>query len=221
MKVINVAIDGPAGAGKSTIAKKIAKELNFIYVDTGALYRAIAFFSLKNSANTKIEDEISLLLPKINLEIKFINNEQRVFLNDEDVSDLIRTPEISMSASNVSAHPSVRKFLLDLQKKIASENNIIMDGRDIGTVILRNADLKIFLTADAKERAKRRYDELTAKSMQVDFEIILKEIIERDENDSNRAVAPLKCANDAIKIDSTKMSILEVVDTIKSLILKI
>jgi len=221
MKVINVAIDGPAGAGKSTIAKKIAKELNFIYVDTGALYRAIAFFSLKNSANTKIEDEISLLLPKINLEIKFINNEQRVFLNDEDVSDLIRTPEISMSASNVSAHPSVRKFLLDLQKKIASENNIIMDGRDIGTVILPNADLKIFLTADAKERAKRRYDELTAKSMQVDFEIILKEIIERDENDSNRSVAPLKCANDAIKIDSTKMSILEVVDTIKSLILKI
>ncbi len=221
MKVINVAIDGPAGAGKSTIAKKIAKELNFIYVDTGALYRAIAFFSLKNSANTKIEDEISLLLPKINLEIKFINNEQRVFLNDEDVSDLIRTPEISMSASNVSAHSSVRKFLLDLQKKIASENNIIMDGRDIGTVILPNADLKIFLTADAKERAKRRYDELTAKSMQVDFEIILKEIIERDENDSNRAVAPLKCANDAIKIDSTKMSILEVVDTIKSLILKI
>ncbi len=221
MKVINVAIDGPAGAGKSTIAKKIAKELNFIYVDTGALYRAIAFFSLKNSANTKIEDEISLLLPKINLEIKFINNEQRVFLNDEDVSDLIRTPEISMSASNVSAHPSVRKFLLDLQKKIASENNIIMDGRDIGTVILPNADVKIFLTADAKERAKRRYDELTAKSMQVDFEIILKEIIERDENDSNRAVAPLKCANDAIKIDSTKMSILEVVDTIKSLILKI
>ena len=221
MKVINVAIDGPAGAGKSTIAKKIAKELNFIYVDTGALYRAIAFFSLKNSANTKIEDEISLLLPKINLEIKFINNEQRVFLNDEDVSDLIRTPEISMSASNVSAHPSVRKFLLDLQKKIASENNIIMDGRDIGTVILPNADLKIFLTADAKERAKRRYDELTAKSMQVDYEIILKEIIERDENDSNRAVAPLKCANDAIKIDSTKMSILEVVDTIKSLILKI
>ncbi len=221
MKVINVAIDGPAGAGKSTIAKKIAKELNFIYVDTGALYRAIAFFSLKNKANTKIEDEISVLLPQIVLEIKFINNEQRVFLNEEDVSDLIRTPEISMGASNVSAHPSVRKFLLDLQKKIASENNIIMDGRDIGTVILPTADLKIFLTADAKERAKRRYDELTAKSMQVDFEIILKEIIERDENDSNRAVAPLKCANDAIKIDSTKMSILEVVDTIKSLILKI
>jgi len=134
---------------------------------------------------------------------------------------LIRTPEISMGASNVSAHPSVRKFLLDLQKKIASENNIIMDGRDIGTVILPNADLKIFLTADAKERAKRRYDELTAKSMQVDYEIILKEIIERDENDSNRAVAPLKCADDAVKIDSTKMSILEVVDTIKSLIMKI
>lgn len=221
MKVINVAIDGPAGAGKSTIAKKIAKELNYIYVDTGALYRAIAFFSLKNKANTKMEDEISLLLPKINLEIKFINNEQRVFLNGEDVSDLIRTPEISMGASNVSAHPSVRKFLLDLQKKIASENNIIMDGRDIGTVILPNADLKIFLTADAKERAKRRYDELTAKSMQVDYEIILKEIIERDENDSNRAVAPLKCADDAVKIDSTKMSILEVVDTIKTLIMKI
>jgi len=221
VKVINVAIDGPAGAGKSTIAKKIAKELNYIYVDTGALYRAIAFFSLKNNANTKMEDEISLLLPKINLEIKFINNEQRVFLNGEDVSDLIRTPEISMGASNVSAHPSVRKFLLDLQKKIASENNIIMDGRDIGTVILPNADLKIFLTADAKERAKRRYDELTAKSMQVDYEIILKEIIERDENDSNRAVAPLKCADDAVKIDSTKMSILEVVDTIKSLIMKI
>lgn len=221
MKVINVAIDGPAGAGKSTIAKKIAKELNYIYVDTGALYRAIAFFSLKNNANTKMEDEISLLLPKINLEIKFINNEQRVFLNGEDVSDLIRTPEISMGASNVSAHPSVRKFLLDLQKKIASENNIIMDGRDIGTVILPNADLKIFLTADAKERAKRRYDELTAKSMQVDYEIILKEIIERDENDSNRAVAPLKCADDAVKIDSTKMSILEVVDTIKTLIMKI
>lgn len=199
----NIAIDGPAGAGKSTIAKIVAKEIGFIYVDTGALYRAVGLFVNQNGVNSKDEQNIIPLLEKIKLELKYIDNEQKVVLNDKDVSNEIRTPELSMIASDVSAHKSVRDFLFDLQRDIASKNNIIMDGRDIGTVVLPNAQLKIFLTATPEDRAKRRYEELVEKGLDVKFEDILEDIKLRDHNDSTRKIAPLKQADDAILVDTT------------------
>ena len=211
---LNCALDGPSGAGKSTIAKNLAAKFGFIYVDTGALYRSIGLYAVRQGANTKSADEIIPLLSKINVELKHINGVQRVFLNGEDVSDLIRTPEISMAASDVSAIPAVRDFLLDLQREIADTNDIIMDGRDIGTVILPNAEVKIFMTASAEERARRRYDELTAKGQNVTYEDVLKDINQRDYNDTHRETAPLLKADDAIELDTTSMSIDEVVDKI-------
>ena len=159
---LKCALDGPSGAGKSTIAKKIAQKLGFVYVDTGALYRSIGLYAVRNGAKTDSEEEILPLLKDISVELKYVDDVQRVFLNGEDVSDMIRTPEISMAASNVSAIPAVREFLLGLQRDIAEKNDIIMDGRDIGTVILPNAEVKVFLTATPEERARRRYDELVA-----------------------------------------------------------
>ncbi|MDF2568231.1 MAG: cmk [Oscillospiraceae bacterium] len=199
----NIAIDGPAGAGKSTIARRIAKEMGFIYVDTGALYRAVGLFMLNQQIDTKEAEKVSSLLKDIKVEIKFINHEQRVFLNDADVSEDIRKPEASMAASDVSAIPSVRDFLFGLQKDIARKNNVIMDGRDIGTVVLPNADLKIFLTASPENRAQRRYDELIAKGFEVQYDTLLEEIRQRDYNDSHREIAPLKQAEDAILVDTT------------------
>ena len=204
---INVAIDGPAGAGKSTIAKAAAKAFGFIYVDTGALYRSIAFYALSRGTDVKDPAEITALLPEITPELKFIDGAQRVFLNGEDVSDKIRTPEISMGASAVSAIPAVREFLFDLQRKIAAENNVIMDGRDIGTVVLPNADVKIFLTASAEERARRRHIELTEKGECVTFASVLADVNERDYNDSHRAIAPLKQAEDAVLCDTTDVNL--------------
>jgi len=204
---INIALDGPAGAGKSTIAKAVAKKIGYIYVDTGALYRSIALYVLNNGVDTKSESEIKPLLSEINIELKFIENSQYVFLNNEDVSEKIRTSEISMGASNVSALPSVREFLFDLQKNIAKNNDIIMDGRDIGTVVLPNADIKIFLTASPEDRAKRRFNEMKEKDNAIDYETILAEIIERDYNDSHRQIAPLKQADDAILVDTSKLSL--------------
>lgn len=202
--MIAIAIDGPAGAGKSTLAQKIAKELEFIYVDTGALYRAIGFSAINKTVNIKEADQLDKLLSQTKVEIKFINNEQRVFLNGEDVSDKIRTPEVSMMASDISALPKVRDFLLDLQRDMAKNNNVLMDGRDIGTVVLPDAQIKIFLTASANCRAKRRYDFLTnEKGMAVDFDEVLSDIETRDYNDSNRAVAPLKPAADSIIVDTS------------------
>ena len=209
----NIAIDGPAGAGKSSIARAVAEEIGYIYVDTGALYRSIALYSIEN----KLDNE-SLVnsLDKINIRLEFIDKCQHVFLNDNDVSDKIRTPEVSMGASKVSVIPEVREFLFGLQKKIAAENNIIMDGRDIGTVVLPDADLKVFLTASAEERANRRFKEMTDSS--ITYEQVLEDIKQRDYNDMHRDIAPLKQAEDAVLLDTTGMTIEEVKQKLKALI---
>lgn len=213
---INIALDGPSGAGKSTIAKAVAKKLGYIYVDTGALYRSIAFYVIIKGADTKSADSVIPLLSEINVEIKYIDEAQHIFLNSEDVSEKIRTTEVSMGASDVSAIPKVREFLFDLQRDIAKKNNIIMDGRDIGTVVLPNADVKIFLTASAEERAKRRFKELQEKGDSITFEQVLVDINQRDYNDSHREIAPLKQADDAILIDTSSLSLDESVEKIYS-----
>lgn len=204
---INIAIDGPAGAGKSTIAKAAAKAFGFIYVDTGALYRAIAYHILSRGADVNNAEAVTALLPDITAELKYLNGEQHVFLNSKDVSDLIRTPEVSMGASAVSVIPQVRDFLFDLQKKIAAENNVVMDGRDIGTVVLPNADVKIYLTASAEERARRRHRELSEKGERGSFEEVLADVNKRDYADTHREIAPLKQAEDAVLCDTTNVDL--------------
>lgn len=216
MKTTNIAIDGPAGAGKSSIAREVSSELGFIYVDTGALYRTIALFASEH--NLTSEKELIDQLDEIEIELSFIGGIQKISLCGEDVTDDIRTPEISMGASKVSAIPEVREFLFDLQQKIAREHNVIMDGRDIGTVVLPDADLKIFLTASADERASRRYLELKEKADCPTYEEIREDIIKRDYNDSHRAVAPLRQAEDAVLIDTTDMGFHEVCEEILDLI---
>lgn len=202
---IAVAIDGPCGAGKSSIAKESAKRLGFIYVDTGAMYRAVGLYCVRHNAPTTDENAVAPLLPEIKLDIKIIDSEQRVYLNGEDVSDDIRLPEISMAASNVSAIPSVRAFLLDFQRSFAKGQNVIMDGRDIGTVVLPDARVKIYLTADAKVRAERRYKELIAKGKEVSFDDVLADLEQRDYNDMHREIAPLKPAEDSVTADTTEL----------------
>lgn len=214
--MISIAIDGPAGAGKSTIAKAVAQKLSFIYVDTGALYRAIGFYVLKNRINS--ENEIIFSLKEIKIDLKFENNLQKVFLCNEDISEKIRTPEVSMMASKISAVPEVREFLFDLQRDFAQKNNVIMDGRDIGTVILPDATVKIFLTASSEKRAARRYKELIEKGFQVDYENILNDIIKRDTNDSNRKIAPLKAAKDAVLVDTSECNLEESIDLVLNII---
>lgn len=218
---INIAIDGPAGAGKSTIARKAAAELGFIYVDTGALYRAVAYCCISKGADVSVPENVEKLLPGITPELRFIEGVQHVFVNGEDVSDRIRTPEVSMAASKVSAIPAVRAFLFDLQQKIARENNVIMDGRDIGTVVLPNADLKIFLTASPEARADRRFKELKDKTDAPTYDEVLADIIKRDRDDSTRAIAPLKQAEDAVLCDTTSLSLEESVDMIIGMIKKL
>lgn len=215
--MFNIAIDGPAGAGKSSIARAVSKELGFIYVDTGALYRAVGLYAIKNNIDTKDSESVTAMLSNVSVELKFSDGEQCVFLNDSDVSADIRFPEASMAASNVSAIPSVRTFLFDLQRKIASENNCIMDGRDIGTVVLPNASLKIFLTASPEARAKRRYDELVAKGTDVDYNDVLADLNERDYQDTHREIAPLKPAEDSVILDTTDLTFAEVQAEIKKL----
>lgn len=216
MEKINIAIDGPAGAGKSSIAKKVSAEFGFIYVDTGALYRAVALYKIEN--NIQSEQELVEKLPEIKIELAFQNKSQHVILNNIDVSDKIRTNEVSMNASSVSAIPEVRAFLFDLQKKIAQENNIIMDGRDIGTVVLPNAQLKIFLTASPEKRAERRWLELKDKPNCPSLEQIKADIIKRDYDDSHRSIAPLKKADDAIFVDTSDMDFEASCEHIKALI---
>lgn len=201
--VVNVAVDGPAGAGKSTISRAAAKELGFIYVDTGALYRAVGVYALRNGIGTKDSENIKKALKDITVELKFVGDVQRVFLNGEDVSTEIRTPEASMAASDVSAIPCVRAFLFDLQRDIAKKNNCLMDGRDIGTVVLPDAKIKIFLTASAEERAKRRYKELVEKGAKDTYEEVLADLEKRDYQDSHREIAPLKPAEDSIIVDTS------------------
>ena len=200
---INIAIDGPAGAGKSTIARAVAAELGFIYVDTGALYRTVALHAKRQGAETP--EQIAACLNTADISLCFAEGTQHVLLCGEDVSGLIRTPEISMAASVVSALPAVRQYLFDLQLDMAKQNNVIMDGRDIGTVVLPHADLKIFLTASPQERARRRSLELSEKPDCPSMEEILEDIIKRDEADRNRAVSPLRQAEDAVLVDTTKM----------------
>lgn len=212
--MINIAIDGPSGAGKSSAAKLAAAKLGYVYVDTGAMYRAIGVAALRREIDTLDKDRVLAMLPELDISLTFIDGEQHVMLNGEDVSKAIRLPEASMAASNVSAMPEVRAYLLDLQHKLAAENNCLMDGRDIGTVILPNAQLKIFLTASAEIRAKRRYDELIARGTPVDYDQLLQEIIQRDYNDSHRETAPLKPAEDAVLLDSSDLTLEEVVDRI-------
>lgn len=207
--MINIAIDGPAGAGKSTLARRAATELGFVYVDTGALYRAVALYMLQRGIDVNNAVAVSAVLPMIDVELKYVNGEQRVYLCGENVSAVIRTPEVSMAASNVSAIAKVREFLFDLQQDIAATKNVIMDGRDIGTVVLPEAQVKIFLTASAEERAQRRFDELAAKGVSVVYEDVLADVKLRDYNDSNRPIAPLKPAADAIMLDTTGLSLEE------------
>ncbi len=209
-----IAIDGPAGAGKSSIAKVLAKRLNFIYVDTGALYRAVGYFVVSKGISTTDAENVCECLKLIDVQLKYVDGQQRVFINDTDVTENIRTAEISMAASNVSAIPKVREFLFDLQQNIAKTNNVVMDGRDIGTVVLPNADVKIFLTASAEERATRRYKELLEKGQNVSFEEVLADVKTRDHNDSTRATAPLKQADDAVLVDTTNLDFEESVEVL-------
>ena len=217
-KYFNLAIDGPSGAGKSTIAKLVAKELNFIYIDTGAMYRAIALFFLKKNINVDNEEEINKYIDDINVEFRIIDNNIRLFLNDEDITDNIRTPEVSDGASRVSVHAKVRERMVKMQQEMAQKNNVVMDGRDIGTVVLPNADLKIYLTASVKERAQRRFRELQESGMDVQLEQIEKDIEERDYRDTHRDISPLREAEDAVHLNSDGMKIEEEVSYILELI---
>lgn len=216
--LISIAIDGPAGAGKSTISRRLAADLGYIYVDTGALYRSIGLYAVRREANPAKESEVIPLLSEITLDLRFIGGEQRVFLNGEDVSEGIRLPEISMAASSVSAIPAVRAFLFDLQRNMAKEHNIVMDGRDIGTVVLPDAPIKIFLTASAEDRAMRRYKELLGKGVQADYEEVLRDLKQRDYNDSHREIAPLKAAEDAILADTTGKELHESIAYLKNIV---
>ena len=201
--MIAITIDGPGGAGKSSVAQRVAAKLGFLYVDTGALYRAIGLFMIEKGADPGDSHTVIPLLKEISVSLKHKNGEQRVYLNGRDVSDKIRSDDVSMAASRVSPIPEVRSFLLSLQRDIAKSNNVVMDGRDIGTVVLPDAGVKIFLTASPEERAKRRYLQLTHKGMKVDYDAVLADLKQRDYNDSHRAVSPLKQAEDAVLVDTT------------------
>ncbi|MBQ2377942.1 MAG: (d)CMP kinase [Clostridia bacterium] len=205
--MINIAIDGPGGAGKSSVAKAVASRLGIIYVDTGALYRTVGYYVRKKNVDPHDAQGVAALLPEIDLEIKFEDGTQWVYLNGENLGDAIRTPEMSMYASAVSAIPAVRAFLLDTQRNIAAKNSVVMDGRDIGTVILPNADVKIFMFASPEARAKRRFAELQAKGQDVKYEDVLSEMNERDSNDRNRATAPALPAQDAIMFDNSDVDL--------------
>lgn len=216
---IAIALDGPAGAGKSSIAKRAAKALGYIYVDTGALYRTIGLAAMRAGVEPQPSDEVDSLLSRITVSLEFNEQgEQVVLLDGEDVSSLIRTPEASMMASKISAVPSVRAYLLDLQRDMAKTHNVIMDGRDIGTVVLPDAKIKIFLTASPEARAERRYKELVEKGTDTTFEEVLRDVKERDYNDSHRAIAPLKPAEDSILVDTTELDFEQSVEAIINVI---
>ena len=214
----SIAIDGPAGAGKSTIARRIASQLGWLYVDTGALYRAVGLSGLRRGVDTASREAILPLLPQIKVELCYRDGEQRVLLDGEDVSEAIRENPASMAASNVSAMQEVRDYLFDLQQQIAREHNVVMDGRDIGTVVLPQAQVKIFLTAAPEERARRRQRQLAEKGIQVDFDQLLEEVKQRDWQDSHRDAAPLRQAEDAILCDTTHLDLDQSVDQILQIV---
>lgn len=211
---MNIAIDGPAGAGKSTIAKRLAKQLGFIYVDTGAMYRAMAYYFLKNGIAASDESAIAAACPAVEVTIAYENGEQQVILNGENVNGVIRTEEVGNMASATSVYPVVREKLVELQRLLAAKSDVIMDGRDIGTCVLPDAQVKIYLTASSATRAKRRYEELLAKGTDCNLDEIEKDIIDRDYRDMHREASPLSQAEDAILVDSSKLNVDEVVDTI-------
>lgn len=213
----NIAIDGPAGAGKSTIAKQLAKELSFIYVDTGAMYRSMALYFMRNDIAKEDEAAISDACKTVEVSIAYENGEQQVLLNGENVSKEIRKEEVGKMASATSVYKEVRKKLVELQQKLAADKDVIMDGRDIGTCVLPNAQVKIYLTASVETRAERRYQELQVKGADCDLEVIKKDIADRDYQDMHREISPLKQAEDAILVDSSDMGIEEVVETIKNI----
>lgn len=218
MQTIAIAIDGPAGAGKSTIARILAKEIAYIYVDTGALYRAVGYFMLEKGVAPGDADAVTPLLERLDVSLQFVDGVQQVILNGENVSDKIRTPAVSMAASAVSAIPAVRQLLFDLQQNMAKTHNVIMDGRDIGTVVLPWAQVKIFLSASPEARAHRRFEELQLKGETVTFEEVLADMKQRDYNDSHRAVAPLKPAEDAIMVDTSGNTLEQSVELLKSIV---
>lgn len=218
--MISVAIDGPSGAGKSSLAKRLAKELGYLYVDTGAMYRAIGLYAKRAGADTKNAAAVEALLPRVRVELKYVDGVQRVLLCGEDVSEAIRAEEIGMAASDVSAHPAVRRFLLDTQRNMALTHDLLMDGRDIGTVILPNATVKIFLTASPEARAKRRMLELQQKGQPAEYETVLEDIRQRDWQDTHRETAPLKQAEDAVLVDTSELDFEESFQALKKLILE-
>ena len=216
-KFVSIAIDGPAGAGKSTIAKQLAKELSFIYVDTGAMYRSMALYFMRNGIAKEDEAAISDACKTVEVSIAYENGEQQVLLNGENVSKEIRKEEVGKMASATSVYKEVRTKLVELQQKLAADKDVIMDGRDIGTCVLPNAQVKIYLTASVETRAERRYQELQEKGAACDLEVIKKDIADRDYQDMHREISPLKQAEDAILVDSSDMGIEEVVETIKNI----
>lgn len=218
--IYSVALDGPSGAGKSTIAKRIAKKRDIVYVDTGAMYRAIGLYMLRSSIDTKDVQTVTENLCNVNITLGYEDGTQKIYLNGEDVSRAIRQNEVSMAASNVSAIQAVRTFLLETQRSLAKKQSVIMDGRDIGTVVLPDAEVKIFITADTKVRAERRYKELIEKGQNVDFDTIVKEIEERDYQDSHRRAAPLKLAEGGIMLDTSALGFEESVEAVNEIIEK-
>ena len=220
-KFISIAIDGPAGAGKSTIAKRVARELGYLYVDTGAIYRTVGYHMSLMGIGPKDKDGIARCIDDVNIQIEYRDDGiQHMILNGQDVTDLIRTPEMSMMASGVSAQPCVRAYLLDMQRELARTHNVVMDGRDIGTVVLPDAQVKVYLTASAEVRADRRWRELTAKGEQLRYEDVYTDVVKRDEQDMNRAIAPLKCADDAEVLDASYLTSDQVVAEMKAIIRK-
>ncbi len=216
--MIAVAIDGPSGAGKSTIAREVARRLGYLYIDTGALYRSIGLYVLRQNQDPHLAEQVEKLLPEIDLTLCHEDGVQQVYLNGQNVSEEIRLPEVSMAASAVSAHPPVRQFLLALQRRLAAENNVIMDGRDIGTVILPDAKVKIFLTASAQRRAFRRWQELKEKGAPDTYEQVLADVEQRDYNDSHREIAPLRQAPDAVLVDTTQLDLEASIDRVQQII---
>lgn len=214
----SIALDGPSGAGKSTIARALAQRLGVTYLDTGAMYRAVALYVLNAGAQPGAKDQVIPLLDEIDIEIRFTDAGQRVLLNGQDVSEAIRENPVSPAASQVAAIPEVRERLVAMQREMASRRSVVMDGRDIGTAVLPDATLKIFLTASAHERARRRFEELRQKGEEVEFEALQRQMLERDYNDSHRAASPLRRAEDAVKLDSTGMDIEQVVEAAEALL---
>ena len=200
---VSIAIDGPAGAGKSTMARACAQALGYLYVDTGAIYRTVGYYMRLMGVGPKDKDGIARLIDEVNIDIRYEDGVQHMILNGADVTGEIRTPEMSMYASGVSAQPCVRAFLLDMQRQLARTHSVVMDGRDIGTVVLPKADVKIFLTASPEDRARRRFEELVQRGQQTDYDTVLHDVIQRDEQDINRAAAPLRQAEDALLVDTT------------------